>query len=530
MPNYKRIITKIYDEILGRPADPGGLDSWDKQMNAGKAEAEVREAFLRSEEYKTRFPSEVTPPPPPPPVPGGPMALRVQGNKFVNAGGAVVRLMGAVSCCADPDADCGGAIEYGWPLVNTLWLDLQAAHKLNLAHNRLGPMVNKNVDPDGEPLNDVQAYALAPSGKQYDLDRWDEAYWTRLRALIAYAQARGIYFQCDIADTWVMQHRHSPWVKEYNIQGYEGADLAVMRAAPQPRHEQWIRKIVRETCGYDNVLLQDGNESFKAASEKWVLGMRDIVRDEQARMGVQALRPFGTNCQNEDIEKQCDYGVWHEQSAPTPATIPRMTNEYADMPPEAVLAEVRGAWATEGAVTFQYWRGDHNCETFKATLAEITKIISGESPVDIPADCPPYCRVGLRIYSVLDSAFGLLPEPEGGWKSGQTLPNNARHVVCDMTPRFGTGRGLPCNEEHNEACGGRKCEDPRGGLWTLEAGATSHPLHLQSNDFQCRVVLDGPGHYALRARPRPDSHDYYGKPHNVTEAARNGSLVEWNRP
>ncbi len=56
MPDFSRIINLAYQRILGRPADPSGLDSYNRSMNAGLSEADLREALLRSEEYADKNP------------------------------------------------------------------------------------------------------------------------------------------------------------------------------------------------------------------------------------------------------------------------------------------------------------------------------------------------------------------------------------------------------------------------------------------------------------------------------------------
>src|SRR5262245_10703631 len=92
-------------------------------MNEGLSESALREALLRSEEYALRFPL---------PPAGGGLALHVEGNRFVNARGEVVTLLGAIVCCEDAEAN-------GWPLVTVAALDLFAAHGLNYTHCRTGP-------------------------------------------------------------------------------------------------------------------------------------------------------------------------------------------------------------------------------------------------------------------------------------------------------------------------------------------------------------------------------------------------------
>lgn len=57
MPDFTRVINLAYQRILGRPADPGGLDAYNRSMNGGLTEAEMRESLLRSAEYASKHPS-----------------------------------------------------------------------------------------------------------------------------------------------------------------------------------------------------------------------------------------------------------------------------------------------------------------------------------------------------------------------------------------------------------------------------------------------------------------------------------------
>jgi hypothetical protein len=49
-------IIKAYQEILGRPADPGGLESYNQNMKWGLREADMRESLIRSSEYDIKNP------------------------------------------------------------------------------------------------------------------------------------------------------------------------------------------------------------------------------------------------------------------------------------------------------------------------------------------------------------------------------------------------------------------------------------------------------------------------------------------
>ena len=59
MPDFSRIIRMAYLRILDREPDPGGLASYNEQMNGGMSEAAMRETLLRSPEYATKNPARL---------------------------------------------------------------------------------------------------------------------------------------------------------------------------------------------------------------------------------------------------------------------------------------------------------------------------------------------------------------------------------------------------------------------------------------------------------------------------------------
>ena len=56
MPSFRPIIRHAYREILRREADRGGLEDYNRRMNAGLAEEDMREDLLRSDEYARKNP------------------------------------------------------------------------------------------------------------------------------------------------------------------------------------------------------------------------------------------------------------------------------------------------------------------------------------------------------------------------------------------------------------------------------------------------------------------------------------------
>ena len=352
MPNFTRIVSDAYEEILERAPDPGGLAHFNDRMNQGLSEADLREALLRSDEYAQKNP------------PPGSMALHVDGSRFLDPGGNEVRPLGAIVCCDDAKAN-------GWPLVTLAALDLFASHRLNYTHCRLGPFTAAGED---DPI--YVGYVTTADGR-VDLEQFFPAFWERARGIADHARQLRIYVEFDLIDRWVRQHGESdlpqvdPWSARNNIQGIDAGGLAIFHSAPAPIHERWVRKAVTELGGFENVLFQVGNEGFKSFSPEWELGVYNIVKDELRQHGF-SDRLVATNTQDPGLEAQLDYITRHALEAQRAGVKPIVVNEYDPLPPSEVLRQVRRA--RRFGTNFMYFRGDHSQSDWESTLAQLGTI------------------------------------------------------------------------------------------------------------------------------------------------------------
>ncbi len=351
--SYGRVIDFAYPEILQRPADLAGKQSWNQALVGGMAEAQMREAFIRSDEFRQKNPG------------GSGMALSVSGNQFVNGSGQVVRLLGAIICCEN-------AKPHWWPLVDEASLQLFADNKLNYTHIRLGPFTLA-----GEDDTNYVGYKTMPDGR-VDLDQWNPDFWGRVRTVVFWARQRGIYVEVDLVDRWIRQHGEEdipecdPWLAHNNIQGIDAGGLKIFQRRPSAIHERWVRKVIQEIGEFDNVIFQVGNEGFKSFSADWEVGVYQIVKDELARLGY-SNRLVGTNTGDPSLEGQLDYITRHRNSAQAAGVKPILVNEYAPIPAGRVLDEVRRA--RQMGTAFMYWRGDHDEATWRFVLSELRKIV-----------------------------------------------------------------------------------------------------------------------------------------------------------
>jgi hypothetical protein len=365
VPDFTRVIRDAYAEILERPPDPGGLDHYNRRMNEGLSEEALREALLRSEEYAIKYPL---------PGPGAGLALRVEGNRFLNARDEVVTLLGAIVCCED-------AKRLGWPLVTLETVDLFAAHRLNYTHCRTGPFTVA-----GEEDPSYVGYVTTSDGR-VDLDRFHAPFFERCRAVAARARQHRLYVEFDLVDRWVRQHGESdlpqvdPWSARNNVQGIDAGGLRIFESAPQPLHERWVRKVVAELGEFENVLFQVGNEGFKRFSAAWEVGVYEMVKDELRRRGF-GDRLVATNTHDPGLESRLDYVTRHDQEAQQAGAKPILVTEYPSLPPDEVLRQVRRA--RRFGTSFMYWRGEHTQAQWESTLAQLRDIVSAE-PVPLPA-------------------------------------------------------------------------------------------------------------------------------------------------
>lgn len=135
-------------------------------------------------------------------------------------------------------------------------------------------------------------------------------------------------------------------------------------------------------------------------------------------------------------------------------------------------------------------------------------------PNATPASCPPLTRWSSGIHNITDADERVAPYILVGG-----------HVVIDSTPLF---NGRPCNAERDN-CGGRVCEDPRGGIWTLLEGES--PAQPRGEQYQFRVGPLVAGLHRWRVCPRPDAMDAQGVPLVTGEfACTEGAFIVLTEP
>ena len=152
----------------------------------------------------------------------------------------------------------------------------------NIASNTLAPAAGRFICPWAR--SETPGYPNG--GNKFDLSKWDEAYFRRLKDFVAQANRRGVVVEmnlfCPMYDE--AQWRLSPQNAANNINGIgevtrtnvytlggNGGLLAV--------HEAMTRKIITELNGFDNVYYEICNEPyFGGVTLAWQHHIADVIK------------------------------------------------------------------------------------------------------------------------------------------------------------------------------------------------------------------------------------------------------------
>ncbi len=123
--------------------------------------------------------------------------------------------------------------------------------------NTLGIVPGNMVLPWGR--SDTDGYS--GGGNLFDLDKWNPAFYARLKNFIAEAEKRDIiveicFYNAQYDDTWPI----SPLYYKNNIQGVGNCHFNDFQTLKHPdlvkRQDDYVRKIVQEVNAFDNVILE----------------------------------------------------------------------------------------------------------------------------------------------------------------------------------------------------------------------------------------------------------------------------------
>ena len=135
----------------------------------------------------------------------------------------------------------------------------------NIAHNTLAPAKGRFICPWAR--SDQPGYPNG--GNKFDLNKWDEAYFKRLKDFVTQASKRGVIVEMNLFCPFYEESmwRLSPQNAANNINGVGGCPRNDVYTLDKNDgllkvHEAMTRKIVRELNGFDNVYYEVCNEPY----------------------------------------------------------------------------------------------------------------------------------------------------------------------------------------------------------------------------------------------------------------------------
>ena len=192
---------------------------------------------------------------------------------------------------------------------------------------------------------------LARDGKpRFDLSRFDESYFRRLRSRVQAAQARGVYVGIMLFEGWHLKGSPESWPyhpfhPENNINGIDGdandngqgEEIHSLAVPPVWEIQRaYIHNVVKTVNDLDNVLFETANESAVPGSAEW---QYEIIREiKKLESTLPKQHPAGMGSQAWD--RLADHEVlWRNPgewtSVGTPTGYDRAADPYLSDPPAA---------------------------------------------------------------------------------------------------------------------------------------------------------------------------------------------------
>jgi len=150
--------------------------------------------------------------------------------------------------------------------------------------NTLNPPKERYLTPWAR--SDTPSYA--DGGNKFDLNRWDETYFSRLRDFLSEAAKRGVVAEITLFCNWYDdgQWRLSPLHVNNNINNVGHLDFKVvntLRNGDVLKHQEaMVRKIVTEINGFDNLFFEICNEP--GADGDWMDHMAQLVYEVESSL------------------------------------------------------------------------------------------------------------------------------------------------------------------------------------------------------------------------------------------------------
>ncbi len=255
----------------------------------------------------------------------GPLKVSsVNPRYFANPNGTIIYLTGSHTWCNLMDCDDTNPISAKFNY--TAFLDFLVANNHNFfrlwrAENARGGETGSNFWFAPMPYQRSTTCCAFDGGNKFDLTKFDQSYFDRMRQRVIAARDRGIYVSIMLFDGWSVESKisgHNPWdghpyKLENNINNIDGdqnndnqggethtLSSTYITNNITPLQEAYVKKVIDTVNDLDNVLYEVSNES-PSNSETWQYRIINYVKNyektqpKQHPVGMTWEWPGGNN-------------------------------------------------------------------------------------------------------------------------------------------------------------------------------------------------------------------------------------------
>jgi len=186
-----------------------------------------------------------------------------------------------------------------------IYLDTLAAYGFNYTRIYPGAFVEKNDMFGGNVTLAPEDALIVPwarsdepgyigGGNKFDLNKWDPAYFARLRDFLSEAERRGIIVEmCFFNAQYPHCVEYSPLYKSSNIQGIGSDDDKVFQYRDDPgifgAQLSYVEKLITETNDFDNLIYEfiDEPTLFRSNAHKaynWISALIDRAVEAEDKL------------------------------------------------------------------------------------------------------------------------------------------------------------------------------------------------------------------------------------------------------
>jgi hypothetical protein len=162
-------------------------------------------------------------------------------------------------------------------------------------------------EPWGEPFNTLnpptgrllspwarsQSPGYADGGNKFDLEKWDDSYFKRLRDFVGEAGRRGVVVELTLFCNWYDENQWhlSPLYVRNNVNGVGNRDSKQVNALQNgdvlEHQEDMVRKLVSELNDLDNIFFEICNEP--GAAGDWMDHMARLIWETEGKLPARHL-------------------------------------------------------------------------------------------------------------------------------------------------------------------------------------------------------------------------------------------------